>query len=1663
MKIKRMWSSIIASLLVLNAFALPVYAESETEVQLQTQEQSLKGEGEAAAPALYLPFDGNMNNAGTGNMQPLPNSHFKGYVYGAVGEAAEIDNHHSRSQSAAYIDLSNSNDLKFGSDTDFSIAFWLKMPDQNIGGWPVIISNKKGKANTGWQLTTDKDKMLRWQMTAGSLELAEVKFYPFSDEDWHHIAIVNKRNQQTEFYVDGQFQSEHTQDTTLANGTVDSTYSPKIGVMADGTLANKTVDMLHIYLDELRVYRSALQEEDIELLVGDGAQPELPETPIDPEKLAAFENMRLKWTKYLIGGTDFDPNDADIAKSILSITKTAADFWTTMNKDADRKSLWSDKPASSANGYAIADSYKRLRDMATAYSTIGSDLYMDEVLKKDIIDGLEWLNKQWYNESKSIVGNWFEWEIGIPLALGDTMALLYNDLSEQQIMNYNRAIDRFVPDPTRRTVQPSVIETGANRMDKALITILRGIHGKNEEKIKEGRSAINQVFPYVTKGDGFYQDGSFIQHNNIAYTGSYGAVLLGDMMKVMTLLANSPWPIEDANQNNVFDWVTNSFEPVTFRKLMMDMVFGRSVARGNRQLVPWSHILRLADFAPSKEQSDNFKAMVKNWFEADTAVPNYYDGLRVADVILLKTIMEDNSLSGKNGLTLHKQLSAMDRIVHHRPQFAYGISMSSARIANYEKGTENHKGWYTGDGMTYLYNNDLNQFHDAFWATVNAYRLPGVTSDGAIRNAAKTTGKVWVGGSSIDQLYGAAGMDLSPDNSKLTGKKSWFMFNEEIVALGAGISSSDDRVVETIAENRKLKEDGTNRFIINGDAMPTATGWSEQAEQVEWAHLEGNAPGSDIGYYFPGGAKLDLLRETRSGAWKDIDNNGSDTVLERNYLSMAFNHGKQPQDADYAYVLLPNKDAAATEAYAAHPEIAIVSNTADVQAVKHAKLNLTGINFWNPGKLDAVEVLQPASIMVKKQNNELQLAVSDPTQTQAKVRVALGFEGLEELQLDDTVDVIQMSPFIIVEVNTNGTKGKSHNMRFLINPEEVDTDLSEHEPDAEAITTVIVSEDSSIEGGKNAGNINGIDKNYLGITNGSAEADRKAFLKFDLSGFEGEIAKAKLKVYGKTNSGGQTVSDIGVFEVTDDNWSELELNYNNAPSIGKQIDLITFTGPEAWRQFDVTPFVQQKLADNQVISVALKQVNYNLYSDIRSRKNENGLYAARLELWPKDTVAPVTTMLANGSNEIKPQYTDGVELQFEATDQADNGSKGWGVQKTEYRINQGAWHQVGPGEKVELKGPGVYIIEYRSVDKAGNKEAINKAELRIVDANGNNGGNNGSNGTNTGSSQLSVSKMISKASGGELALAGKATVRIPQNAVSNDNTTVQLSIMQKSQAPDYSVMKPISKIVALSSEQQERFAEAAAIELYYDRNKLANEEVPAVYYYNKQLQRWIFAGIVNETNGIASFETKHLTSFAVFAYEPLALSDLSAHWAKKAVDRLIGMNMISGYSDQTFRPENSVTRAEFVTIAMLGLGVNNAGGAQNEQQSFADEQQWPVWAKPYIEAAIADGIISGYETNNGTQFRPSHTITRAEMTIILAKVAEKIKTQRTEIALPENVSHVSFVDEASIPQWAKKSVMQLAGLGVISGFEDDSFRPNAPVTRAQAAQAFYKLFQALDI
>ncbi|WP_052737705.1 polysaccharide lyase family 8 super-sandwich domain-containing protein [Bacillus sp. SA1-12] len=766
------------------------------------------------------------------------------------------------------------------------------------------------------------------------------------------------------------------------------------------------------------------------------------------EAIEYYEQLRVNWFNKLTGNDQYDPNDKNVANSINTLTEKVTNddgtgLWDSMNKSENRTSLWNDR-ASTTDSSHITNSYQRLKDMALAYSIEGSTLKGNQTLKEDIVSGLDWLYAHRYNENKNHYGNWWDWEIGTPQAMNDIVVLIYNDLSSTQIKNYMRAVDRFVPDPTTRESlnNPDFRETGANLLDKALVVSIRGVIGNNSAKILLGNLSIGEEYHYVESGNGVYRDGSLVQHSNIAYTGGYGAVWLGRTADMMYLLKDSPWEVNNPNVNNVFNWVTDSFEPLIYKGAMMDMVSGRGISRQgstdhSKGRATILSLLRLSDAAPP-EKAMEIKRMVKEWIQTDSTFTNYTEGLSIYEINLVKDLISNSNIEPRGDLVKNQVFAGMDRVVHLRPGFGFGIGMFSDRISGFEYGNgENKEGWYTGAGATYLYNNDLKQFSNDFWPTVDSYRLPGITTDqskGILRDwASYYNPRTWVGGSNLNGIYGAVGMDFSFEKltgSSLQGKKSWFMFDDEIVALGADISSLNESKVETIIENRHINENGNNKLIVNGEEKLSQLDDSDTFNEVKWAHIEGNVQGSDIGYYFPASSSVFGLRESRIGSWNEINNGGSSDSITRNYISLAFDHGTKPVNAAYSYVLLPNKDVTQTENYSSNADITVLANTPAVQAVREKTLGITAANFYEAETVDFITVQNPASVIVQEESNGLTLSVSDPTQKQAKVIVELNKTGLDIDVKDETITVLQTSPTLKVEVNVAGSIGKTHSSKF---------------------------------------------------------------------------------------------------------------------------------------------------------------------------------------------------------------------------------------------------------------------------------------------------------------------------------------------------------------------------------------------------------------------------------------------------------------------------------------------------------------------------------------------------------------------------------------------------------------------------------------------------------
>ena len=181
-----------------------------------------------------------------------------------------------------------------------------------------------------------------------------------------------------------------------------------------------------------------------------------------------------------------------------------------------------------------------------------------------------------------------------------------------------------------------------------------------------------------------------------------------------------------------------------------------------------------------------------------------------------------------------------------------------------------------------------------------------------------------------------------------------------------------------------------------------------------------------------------------------------------------------------------------------------------------------------------------------------------------------------------------------------------------------------------------------------------------------------------------------------------------------------------------------------------------------------------------------------------------------------------------------------------------------------------------------------------------------------------------------------------------------------------------------------------------------------------------------------------LSIFAGFGVQPAAAAtyptDIAGNWAGAQIYSLINQGVVTGYVDGTFKPSNSISRAEFIVM------INRAFNFNTPASIFYSDVRAGDWFYLDIAKARAAGYIAGYP--NGTM-GPNNKISRQEAATILAGV----------LGLNTSTSsgYLSFSDASKIPSWSWASINSLVQAGYISGYPDGTFRPSNSITRAEAA------------
>ncbi|HCY6377413.1 TPA: polysaccharide lyase 8 family protein [Staphylococcus aureus] len=710
-----------------------------------------------------------------------------------------------------------------------------------------------------------------------------------------------------------------------------------------------------------------------------------------------YEKLKNTWLDVNYGYDKYDESNPDMKKKFEATENEAKKLLSEMKTESGRTYLWESSKDIDTKSADMTRTYRNIEKIAEAMNHPKTTLKNDEN-KKKLKDALEWLHKNAYgkdpdkkvadlktNFSKSAPQkntnlNWWDYEIGTPKSLTNTLILLNGDISSDEKKKYTAPIKTFAPksDEILSSVGKAEPAKGGNLVDIAKVKLLESIIEEDKDMTKNSIDSFNKVFTYVQSNstgkerNGFYKDGSYIDHQDVPYTGAYGVVLLEGISQMMPMIKETPFKETSQNDTILKSWIDDGFMPLIYKGEMMDLSRGRAISRENEtshsaSVTVMKSLLRLSD-AMDESTKAKYKKIVKTSVKSDSSYKQNDYLSSYSDISKMKALMEDSTLSTNDLTQQLKIYNDMDRVTYHNKDldFAFGLSMTSKNVARYESiNNENLKGWHTGAGMSYLYNSDVKHYRDNFWATADMKRLAGTTTlDNEEPKENKNSDKTFVGGTKFDDQHASIGMEFENQDKTLTAKKSYFILNDKIFFLGTGIKNTDSSMnpVTTI-ENRKA-----NGYTLYTDDKQTTNSDNQETNSV---FLESTDTKKNIGYHFLNKSKINVKKESHTGKWSEINKSQKTEDKKDEYYEVTQKHSNS--DNKYGYVLYPSlsKDVFKSKA----SQVTVVKQDDDFHVVKDNESVWAGVNYSDSAKTfeingTKVEVKAKGMFILKKKDDK---------------------------------------------------------------------------------------------------------------------------------------------------------------------------------------------------------------------------------------------------------------------------------------------------------------------------------------------------------------------------------------------------------------------------------------------------------------------------------------------------------------------------------------------------------------------------------------------------------------------------------------------------------------------------------------------------------------------
>ena len=661
----------------------------------------------------------------------------------------------------------------------------------------------------------------------------------------------------------------------------------------------------------------------------------------------------------------------DGAKVETCYVSKAKDYLDLIQEDGAFGDVDYKATSSAANGtewspYLALD---RLQAITVAYHKEGNALYHDEEVINKLNKAIVYWGKM--NPSSS---NWWENQIGVQLRFS-RIALFMESIVSKDAMDImlNKLLEKT---PVKYGTGQNNLWFDQNYVYYAIITE-NGTKHTNSTGFKklDLKELVDDYLSYClvvqtddNTAEAVQVDNSFYMHGRQFYSNGYGMSMFRDMSFWIYMLRETSYAFEQDVIDLMADYMIDGTS-WTIRGDIMELYLGYR---------PYDYDVGYDNYAA--EYIDPLKRMI----ESDPDRADEYQAI-------LDNIQGKNTVNGKNG---NYYMWRSGYASHMRDGYGVNIKMDSNQIiggewrgswSGYDKDGGQLIYWTSSAASTITVDGDeyTNVYPTYDWA-----HCPGTTTAARIvqdyANAGRfTNGTEHTIGVSNGK-YGNTAYDMNKKGTQV--KKGYFFFDDEFVALGSGINSTEGVNIHTTLNQCEAED-------VNVGGQSVAEGTKEQIYNTNWLY------NGKVGYVFLENTDVvvsNSVQTNNPSLWDEAKKNETPATFTA-YLD----HGLKPSNDSYAYIVVPNTTAGAVSQYAGNTPVTVIANNEKVQAVRHDGLKQTQINFYQAGSLEykdgyIITVDQPCSIIIDESEDtrKISVAVNDTAANQT-VNVNLNYDNQE--------------------------------------------------------------------------------------------------------------------------------------------------------------------------------------------------------------------------------------------------------------------------------------------------------------------------------------------------------------------------------------------------------------------------------------------------------------------------------------------------------------------------------------------------------------------------------------------------------------------------------------------------------------------------------------------